>query len=113
MAEAWLLEKYKDLVFHDPNYNQTYSIIHNHMEYQRWRDRRWWVVARPADQPIHESNETNDHEPYSLEVVCKLIPLTIQACGVRVVKKDNNVNDWRDYMDTQLFVNIEVSLFMN
>ena len=57
------------------------------MEYRRGRDRGWWVVARPADQPIHESDETNAYEPYSLEVVCELIPQTTQAHGVRVVKK--------------------------
>ena len=33
VAETRLLEKYKDLVFHDPNYNQTYSIIPHNMEY--------------------------------------------------------------------------------
>ena len=33
VAETRLLEKNKDLVFHDPNYNQTYSIIPHNMEY--------------------------------------------------------------------------------
>jgi DNA topoisomerase VI subunit B len=77
--EARLLQKYKGLVFHDPDTNKTYSIFEENMEYRRGNRNGWFVIAVSSEEGVE------DDEPFTLELACDLIGNTQQASGVKVI----------------------------
>ena len=79
VAEAHLLQKYKGLVFHDPDTNKTYSIFEENMEYCRGSRNGWFVIAVSSEEGVE------DDEPFTLELACDLIGNTQQASGVKVI----------------------------
>jgi hypothetical protein len=79
VAEARLLQKYKGLVFHDPDTNKTYSIFEENMEYRRGSRNGWFVIAVSSEEGVE------DDEPFTLELACDLIGNTQQASGVKVI----------------------------
>lgn len=81
VAEARLLEKYKNPVFHDPDTGATFSIWEKNMEFRRGRGNGWMLIAVCADDDV-------DDEPFSLEMACELIGSTPQGGGVKVVQKE-------------------------
>ena len=90
VAEAQLLEKYKGLVFVDPNYGTTYTIHDKNLEFQR-RNRRqnidggWTVIA---------VDENDENEGYVIEQ--ELIDMIVdhaQAENIDIVLRDNDVED--------------------
>ena len=87
VAEAQLLEKYKGLVFMDPNYDTTYTIHDKNLEFQR-RNRRkkidggWTVIA---------VDENNENEGYVIEQdLIDMILDHAQAPDIEIVLKENN-----------------------
>ena len=78
VAEARLLQKYKGLVFTDPDNNQTYSIFEENMEYRRGSRNGWFVIAECSEEGVED-------EPFTLELACELIGNTPQASGVKVI----------------------------
>ena len=79
VAEALLLQKYKGLVFHDPDTNKTYSIFEENMEYRRGNRNGWFVIAVSSEEGVED-------EPFTLELACDLIGNTQQASGVKVIR---------------------------
>ena len=75
VSEARLLQKYKGLVFSDPDNNITYSVFEENMEYRRGSNNGWYVIAVSAEEGVED-------EVFSLELACELIGLTQQASGV-------------------------------
>jgi hypothetical protein len=49
VLETLLLEKYKDLVFHDIDYNITYTVYDGNLEYLKGRGGGWCVIGLPPD----------------------------------------------------------------
>ncbi len=78
VTEARLLQKYKGLVFSDPDNNITYSVFEENMEYRRGSNNGWYVIAVSAEEGVED-------EVFSLELACELIGLTQQASGVQVI----------------------------
>ena len=78
MAEALLLQKYKGLVFCDPDNNKTYSIFEENMEYRRGSRNGWFVIAVSSEEGVED-------EPFTLELASELIGNTQQASGVKVI----------------------------
>ena len=85
VAEARLLEKYKDLVFIDPNFGTTYTIHDENLEWKR-RNRKknidggWHVIG---------VDEDDDNEAYVIEQ--ELIDLIVnhqQDPTIEIVKRD-------------------------
>ena len=81
--EARLLQKYKGLVFFDPDSEKTFSVWDQNMEFRRGRGMGWFVVAVSADEPDDENNEA-----FSLEIACELIGVTKQKEGVQVLRQE-------------------------
>jgi hypothetical protein len=82
IAEACLLQKYKGLVFFDPDSKNTFSVCDKNMEYPRGAGNGWFVIA------VFDVEEVED-EPFALELACELIGETPQASGVKVIHSAN------------------------
>ena len=80
VAEAMLLQKYKNLVFNDPDTKSTMAIWDANMEFRRGKGNGWVLIGCSADPDVED-------EPFSLEMACKLIGQTKQADGVQVIRQ--------------------------
>lgn len=78
VAEATLLEKYKNLVFHDPDEDCMFTVASQNMEYRRGRDGGWFLVCEPND-------DGKEPEPFDIALANKLIAATLQGPGVKIV----------------------------
>ena len=81
VAEATLLEKYKDLVFNDPDVNCMFTVAKQKMEYRRGKQGGWFLVCEPND-------DKKEAEPFAIELANTLTATTPQADGMRSVHKD-------------------------
>eukprot|EP00957_Ditylum_brightwellii_P091600 6974633-Ditylum_brightwellii.AAC.1 len=82
------MEKYKDLAFHDPDYNITYTIYSKNLEFQQGRtlpkDERGWSVI--AQLPEYDVTDDTILEPYKInENLVTMIAETIQT-GHLIIK---------------------------
>ena len=81
-TKAWLLEKYRDLVFLDPDTNKTFKVWGGNLEYHKGSRKRgitkgWGLVC------IYENAE---EEGWLLkEDVIELIGLHSQEAGVQII----------------------------
>ena len=80
VAEARLLEKYKNLVFHDPDTDATFTVASQNMEYRRGRNGGWYLVCEP-------NNDKEEAEPFTIPLADELIGQTLQADGIKVIQK--------------------------
>ena len=82
VAEAQLLEKYKDLVFYDPDNKCNYTIHNKNLQFSTKRkERGWYLIGIP-------SNEELDDEPFEITLVNNMIAETQQADGVEIIRLD-------------------------
>lgn len=85
VAEARLLEKYKNLVFLYPDNNVTYTIHDKNLEYHRKNKKRgidggWAVIGVDDD---------DDNEPFAIcQILIDLIAEHEQEAGVKIVRKE-------------------------
>ena len=80
VAEVKLLEKYKDLVFFDPDNECLYTVWNKNLEFRRGRNGGWCLIGCPADPKL-------DDEPFPIgEMVIELIADTDQDDAVQVVR---------------------------
>ena len=83
VAEAQLLEKYKNLVFHDPDNDTTYTVHDKNLEYHRRNKKKgidggWAVIGVEED---------DDNEPFVVgQMLIDLIADHEQAPGVQIVR---------------------------
>ncbi len=54
VLEALLLQKYKGLVFHDPNSGNDFCIWHQNMEYCRGRGNGWFLLGVCAEDGVED-----------------------------------------------------------
>ena len=84
VAEAKLLEKYKNLVFHDPDENCMFTVASSNLEYRRGREGGWFLVCEPND-------DGKESEPFDIALANKLIAATLQGPGVKVVHPEETL----------------------
>ena len=79
IAEVRLLDKYKVLVFYDPDNECVYTVWRKNLEWQRGRNGGWCLIGCPADDKL-------DDKPFSIaEMVISLIAKSGQDSNVDVV----------------------------
>ena len=79
VSETLLLQKYKGLVFHDPDSeNDFYSIWEQNMEFRRGRGNGWFLLGICATNGVED-------ELFLLELACDMIGDTPQREGIQVV----------------------------
>ncbi len=81
VLEALLLQKYKGVVFHDPNSGNDFCIWHQNMEYCRGRRNGWFLLGVCAEDGVED-------EAFTLELACEMIGDTPQNDGVQVVHQE-------------------------
>ena len=79
LAEVRLLEKYKDLVFYDPDNDCIYTVWHKNLEWQRGRNGGWCLIGCPM-------NDDLDDEPFTIgPMVIDMIADTDQNENVDII----------------------------
>jgi hypothetical protein len=83
VAEARLLEKYKNLVFYDPDNDTTYTVCDKNLEFHRKNKKKGidggWSVIGVDDE--------EDYEPFVIgKMLIELIADHEQAPGVEIVR---------------------------
>ena len=82
VAEARLLEKYKNLAFYDPDEKTTFTIHPDNLEFRRGRDGGWMLIGVAADENVED-------EPFEIsQVFIDLIAKTEQTVNVTIVHRD-------------------------
>jgi hypothetical protein len=72
VAEAHLIQKYKSLVFNDPDTGNTFLIYDQNMEFRQRRGNGWFLLAESAND---EGNK-EEMEAFLLELAYELIGAT-------------------------------------
>ena len=76
VAEARLLEKYKNLVFLDPHTKCTFTVESQNLQFRRGRkDGGWKLICEPND-------DTQEVKPFDIPLANELIGYIPQADGV-------------------------------
>ena len=83
ISKARLLQKYKNLIFKDPDHEGvTWTVFGGHLEYQSRRAGGWYVIAEQLE-------DSNKDEPFFVnDMLIGMIADTEQAEGVPVVRRD-------------------------
>ena len=85
-----LLQKYKDLIFFDPDNQVTFTIHPGNMEYQRGRNGGWMAIGIPPDDC------GIDEEPFQLgDMLVGLIADTEQADNITMVRMEEEEEEVR------------------
>ena len=79
VAEAQLLQNYKNLVFSDPDTGNMFSIWDQNMEFLWGRGNGWFLLGVCTDSNNEDSDEL---EAFSLEIANELILDTVPDVGV-------------------------------
>ncbi len=79
-----MLQKYKGLVFHDPDSGHDFSICQQNMEFCRGRGNGWFLFGVCAEDGVEDEAST-------LELACKLIGDTPQKNGIQVVHRESDL----------------------
>lgn len=80
VAEARLLEKYKDLVFFDPDNEILYTVSNENLDFHRGGKGGWFVIGIPADDKY-------DDEPFKIaDWMVKLIAEHEQEPHIRIIQ---------------------------
>ena len=86
--ESKLLQKYKDLVFFDPDNAANYTIHPGNMEFQRGRQGGWMIIGIPPD------DEGLEEEPFPLgSMVLEMISETEQAPNITMLRQEDEEAD--------------------
>ena len=79
VAEAKLLEKYKDLMFYDPDRGVNFTVHGNNLEYRSGRGGGWCVIGDSTDEKVED-------EPFKIgDMMIEMTAETDQAEGVEIV----------------------------
>lgn len=88
VAEARLLEKYRDIVFHDPDVGITYTAFDGKLEWRRGKTNGWCVLGIP---PEWDGKSMDNLEPYVIRtnIIGEMVMDTEQPkrINVEVVKE--------------------------
>ena len=87
VAEARLLQKYKNLIFKDPDHEGvTWTVFGGHLEYRSGRHGGWNVIAEKSD------NSDKDEPFFVNDMLIGMIADTEQAEGIVVVSQNTVTN---------------------
>ena len=87
VSKARLLQKYKNLIFKDPDHDGvTWTVFGGHLEYRSGRYGGWGVIAEKSD------NSNKDDPFFVNDMLIEMIADTEQAEGI-VVLRWNSDND--------------------
>ncbi len=78
VSKALLLQKYKGLVFHDPDSGNDCCIWQQNMEFRCGRGNGWFLHGVCTKDGVED-------EAFTLELACKMIVETPQKDGIQVV----------------------------
>ena len=79
IAEVRLIEKYKGLLFYDPDNKSMYTVYPKNLEWARGRGGGWSLICQPADDDL-------DNEPFLIgDMVIGLIANTDQEESVEII----------------------------
>ena len=81
VSETLLLQKYKGLVFRDPDSDNDFCIWERNMEFRRGRGNGWFLLGICATNGVED-------EGFSLELACDMIGDTPQREGIQVVRRE-------------------------
>jgi hypothetical protein len=81
VSEALLLQKYKGLVFHDPNSGNNVCIWHQHIEFRLGRGNGWFLLGVYAE-------DGEEDLAFKLELAHEIIGDTPQKDGIQVVHQE-------------------------
>ena len=83
VQESKLLQKYKDLIFFDPDNSVNFTIHPGNMEYQRGRNGGWMVIGIPPD------DVGLAEEPFQVgDMLIEMIADTDQADNITMVRME-------------------------
>ncbi len=83
VSEALLFQKYKGLVFHDPDSGNDFSIWQQNMEFCCRRGKGWFLLRVCVEDGVKD-------EAFTLELACKMIGDTPQKDGIQVVHRESD-----------------------
>ena len=87
VAEAMLLEKYKGLVFWDPDTKVNFTIHKDNLEFRRGKGDGWNLIGNSSDESV-------ENEGFAIgEMIIGMIAETDQAKGVEVIVADETGED--------------------
>ncbi len=78
MSEALLLQKYKCIVFHDPDSGNDCCIWQQNIEFRCGRRNGWFLLGVCMEDDVED-------EAFTLELACEMIGETPQTNGIQVV----------------------------
>ena len=82
VQEARLLQKYKDLIFYDPDNEVNFTVHPGNMEFQRGRNGGWMAIGIPPDDVGLEE------EPFELgDMLIEMIGSTEQADNITMIRR--------------------------
>jgi hypothetical protein len=82
VVEAQLLQKYRGLVFYDPDTDNGFCIYDQNMEFRHGRGNGWFVLGVCSTIAVED-------EGFLLEIACELIGGTPQKEGIQVMFREN------------------------
>ncbi len=81
VLEALLPQKYKGLVFHDPDSGNDFCIWHQNIKYRWGRGNGWFLLRVCTEDGVED-------EAFTLELACEMIGDTPQKDGVQMVHQE-------------------------
>ena len=81
--EAKYLNKYKSLVFLDPDTCWIFTVASEHLKHQQGKRGGWYVIGKPND-------DNHKMEGFGIELANELIANTPQADDVEIIRLDAN-----------------------
>ena len=84
VAEAALFEKYKNLVFYDPDTKSMFHIVG--MEFHTGRKGGWHLVGESKKNDV-------DDKPFDIGLAIELIAGTTQVDGVEIIMRQSDGDD--------------------
>ena len=80
VAEARLLEKYKDLVFFDPDTQVNFTVHGDNLEFRRGKDGGWNLIGNSSDDGVED-------EGFAIgEMIIDMIADTQQGPAVEIIR---------------------------
>ena len=86
VMEVRFLEKYKSLVFLDPDTKCYFTVAPKNLEFHRGKDKGWHVIGEPNDEDV-------ELEVFPTVIANELIVLTPQVDGVEIIYSDDSSDE--------------------
>jgi len=82
VAEARILEKYRGLVFWDPDTEANFTVHEDNLEFHRGKDGGWHLIGNSSDESVED-------EGFAIgEMIIGMIADTEQRPGVEIIREE-------------------------